>query len=46
MSPNEKKNTEVIVIGGGFSGLAAAYELSKQGIAVKVLESESVSFAI
>ncbi len=41
MLPNEIKSTEVIVIGGGFSGLAAAYELSKQGIAVKVLESES-----
>ncbi|GAW86666.1 conserved hypothetical protein [Bathymodiolus platifrons methanotrophic gill symbiont] len=30
----------VAVIGGGFTGLAAAYELSKQGIKVTVHESE------
>jgi protoporphyrinogen oxidase len=29
------------IIGGGFSGLSAAYELAKQGIAVTVFESES-----
>lgn len=31
--------TEVVVIGGGFTGLTAAYELAKQGIAVTVLEA-------
>ncbi|MDC7825879.1 NAD(P)/FAD-dependent oxidoreductase [Pseudomonas sp. BLCC-B13] len=33
--------TDVVVVGGGFSGLAAAYELAKQGIGVTVLEAES-----
>lgn len=32
--------TRVAVVGGGFTGLAAAYELAKQGIAVTVLEAE------
>lgn len=31
----------VVVIGGGFTGLTAAYELAKRGIAVTVLEAES-----
>lgn len=39
MSINDKKN-QVIVIGGGFTGLVAAYELVKKGISVTVLESE------
>jgi len=33
-------DTTVAVIGGGFSGLAAAYELAKAGVAVTVIESE------
>jgi protoporphyrinogen oxidase len=33
--------TDVVVVGGGFSGLAAAYELAKQGVGVTVLEAES-----
>lgn len=32
--------TQVTIVGGGFTGLAAAYELAKKGIAVTVLESE------
>lgn len=36
-----ESKTDVVVVGGGFSGLAAAYELVKQGIAVTVLESEA-----
>ncbi|BEV06962.1 NAD(P)/FAD-dependent oxidoreductase [Methylophilus sp. DW102] len=32
---------EVIIIGAGFSGLAAAYELTKRGIAVTVLEASN-----
>lgn len=32
---------KVVIIGAGFTGLAAAYELSKQGISVTVHESES-----
>jgi protoporphyrinogen oxidase len=31
---------KVVIIGGGFSGLAAAYELSRRGIAVEVLERD------
>lgn len=34
------QETQVTIIGGGFTGLAAAYELCKKGIKVKVLESE------
>ncbi|SMC26523.1 Protoporphyrinogen oxidase [Andreprevotia lacus DSM 23236] len=34
-------STRVAVIGGGFSGLSAAYELAKKGIAVTVLEAEN-----
>lgn len=33
--------TQVTIIGGGFTGLAAAYELTKQGIKVTVHESEA-----
>ena len=33
-------STQVTIIGGGFTGLAAAYELVKKGIAVTVLEAE------
>lgn len=34
-------NTQVTIVGGGFSGLAIAYELVKKGIAVTVLEAEA-----
>jgi protoporphyrinogen oxidase len=34
-------STQVTLVGGGFTGLTAAYELAKQGIAVTVLESEA-----
>lgn len=33
-------NTDVAIIGGGFTGLAAAYELSRRGHKVVVLEKE------
>jgi protoporphyrinogen oxidase len=33
--------TQVTIVGGGFTGLTAAYELAKKGIEVTVLESES-----
>ena len=32
--------TQVTIIGGGFTGLSAAYELAKKGILVTILESE------
>jgi protoporphyrinogen oxidase len=32
--------TQVAIVGGGFTGLTAAYELTKRGIAVTVLEAE------
>ncbi len=34
------KKTHVSIVGGGFTGLSAAYELAKRGIKVTVLESE------
>ena len=34
--------TQVTIVGGGFTGLSAAYELAKTGVAVTVLEAESV----
>lgn len=33
-------NSQVTIVGGGFTGLTAAYELAKKGIAVTVLEAE------
>lgn len=39
MSINDRKD-QVVVIGGGFTGLVAAYELVKKGVSVTVLESE------
>lgn len=35
------ENTQVTIIGGGFTGLTAAYELARKGIAVTVLEAEA-----
>ena len=37
---SDLQNTQVTIIGGGFTGLSAAYELVKKGIKVTVLESE------
>ncbi|CAM8376131.1 HemY Protoporphyrinogen oxidase [Candidatus Methylopumilus planktonicus] len=34
------QDTQVTIIGAGFTGLAAAYDLSRKGVAVIVLESE------
>ena len=36
-----KVDKKVGIIGGGFAGLTAAYELSKRGIAVTVFEADS-----
>lgn len=36
----DKNETQVSIVGGGFTGLSAAYELAKKGIKVTVLESE------
>jgi protoporphyrinogen oxidase len=38
---NISHKTEVAIIGGGFTGLTAAYELAKQGISVTILEAAS-----
>ncbi|MEP6889185.1 MAG: NAD(P)/FAD-dependent oxidoreductase [Nitrospirota bacterium] len=37
----ESAQKRVVVIGGGFSGLAAAYELTRRGIIVEVLERDA-----
>ena len=37
---NNIQQTDITIIGGGFTGLTAAYELVKSGIKVTVLESE------
>jgi protoporphyrinogen oxidase len=37
---SDTETTTVAVVGGGFSGLAAAYELARKGVAVTVLEAE------
>ncbi|WP_254152309.1 FAD-dependent oxidoreductase, partial [Pseudomonas syringae] len=34
-------NYDVVIVGGGFTGLTAAYVLSKQGKRVKVIEADS-----
>jgi monoamine oxidase len=38
---NFKKMYDVIIIGGGLSGLTAAYQLQKQNISIKILEAKS-----
>ncbi len=35
------RKTDVVIIGAGFTGLSAAYELAKNGISVTVLEAEA-----
>lgn len=37
---NVQRKSHVVVIGAGFTGLTAAYELSRQGIGVTVLEKD------
>ena len=34
------KNQTIVILGGGISGLVTAYELSKKGCSVLVLEKE------
>lgn len=38
---NLTHKTQVTIVGGGFTGLTAAYELAKNGISVTVLEAEN-----
>jgi protoporphyrinogen oxidase len=37
------KNYDVVIVGGGFTGLTAAYVISKQGYSVRVIESDSTA---
>ncbi|MCR9127071.1 MAG: FAD-binding oxidoreductase [Rhodobacteraceae bacterium] len=39
--PNGDYSTDVVVIGGGFTGLSAALHLAGRGVAVSVLEAET-----
>ena len=41
MTLNAREREPVVIVGAGFTGLAAAYELSKNGIPVTVLEQEA-----
>jgi protoporphyrinogen oxidase len=41
MSGSAAQSTDVIVVGGGFTGLAAAFEMAKAGLSVTVLEAEA-----
>lgn len=43
-SPLPEQVVDVAVIGGGFTGLAAAWQLAKRGASVVVLESESAGW--
>ena len=38
MSLNVQQSADVVVIGGGISGTAAAYELARHGVGVTLLE--------
>ena len=38
----ETNNSEVLVVGGGIMGMAAAYFLAKAGVGVTVIERDSV----
>jgi protoporphyrinogen oxidase len=37
----QDKHSQVTIVGGGFTGLAAAYELARHGVKVTLLEAES-----
>jgi protoporphyrinogen oxidase len=41
MSGTSPRSVDAIVVGGGFTGLAAAYEMTKAGLSVTVLEAEA-----
>jgi protoporphyrinogen oxidase len=41
MNETSTQPVDVVVVGGGFTGLAAAFEMAKAGLSVTVLEAES-----
>ncbi|MFR2342371.1 MAG: FAD-dependent oxidoreductase [Ruminococcus sp.] len=42
----EKREADVIIIGGGIMGCATAYRLAKQGVDVLVLEKKEIGTAV
>lgn len=43
MPQSRSRSSEVVVIGGGISGTAAAFELAKRGVSVTLLEREDLA---
>lgn len=41
---NGAHDTDTVIVGGGLAGLTTALELAREGVAVTVLESESIGF--
>ncbi|MFV2022604.1 FAD-dependent oxidoreductase [Micromonospora sp. LOL_023] len=40
--PVGEEPVDVVIVGAGFTGLAAALELSAQGVSCRILESEPI----
>ena len=38
------KNTDVVIVGAGFTGLSAAITLAKSGVSVVVFDSEELGY--
>jgi glycine/D-amino acid oxidase-like deaminating enzyme len=43
-APELPANVDVVVVGGGYTGLSCALELARQGVKVAVIEAERIGF--